>query len=259
MRIRVLAAVAFVLVASAGWAGGAEIKVFSTIGVQAALEELTPKFEQASGHKLVITWNTAAVLVKRLQAGEAADVVVLTRASLDTLAKDGKAVAEPTFASSGMGMVVRKGVATDISTPDAFKRALLSAATIAYSDPAHGGASGVYLAKLLERLGIVDEVKGKTRHPPQGGNAAVLVANGEAALAIQQVPEVISVAGVDFVGELPAELNNITAFAAGPVTGTKQEDGAKALVKFLHSGEAAAVFKARGLTPVAPPAPAKAS
>ena len=73
------------------------------------------------------------------------------------------------------------------------------------------------------------------------------------------MPEVISVAGVDFVGELPAELNNITAFAAGPVTGTKQEDGAKALVKFLHSGEAAAVFKARGLTPVTPPAPAKAS
>jgi molybdate transport system substrate-binding protein len=260
MKGRICAAVAFALVASAGWAGAAEIKVFSTIGVKAALEELTPRFEQASGHKLVITWNTAAVLMKRVQAGEAADVVVLTRQSLDTLAKEGKAVAEPTFASSGMGLVVKKGAAKpDISTADAFKRALLDAATIAYSDPAHGGASGVYLSKLVERMGIAADLKAKTKHPPQGGNAAVLVANGEAALAIQQVPEVISVTGVDFVGELPAELNNITAFAAGPVSGTKQEDAAKALVKFLHSGEAAAVFKARGLTPVAPPAPAKAS
>ena len=260
MKGRICAAAAFALVASAGWAGAAEIKVFSTIGVQAALEELTPKFEQASGHRLVITWNTAAVLVKRVQAGETADVVVLTRQSLDTLAKEGKAAAEATFASSGMGLVVKKGAAKpDISTADAFKRTLLDAATIAYSDPAHGGASGVYLSKLLERMGIAGDVKAKTRHPPQGGNAAVLVANGEAALAIQQVPEVISVNGVDFVGELPAELNNITAFAAGPVTGTKQEDGAKALVKFLQSSEAAAVLKARGLTPVAPPAAAKGS
>jgi molybdate transport system substrate-binding protein len=260
MKGRICTAFALALVASTGFAAAAELKVFSTIGVQAALEELTPKFEQASGHKLVITWNTAAVLVKRIQAGETADVVVLTRASLDALAKDGKAAAEPTFASSGMGLVVKKGAAKpDISSADAFKRTLLNAATIAYSDPAHGGASGVYLAKLLERMGIAEQVKGKTRHPPQGGNAAVLVANGAAELAVQQVPEVVSVAGVDFVGELPADLNNITAFAAGPVAGTKQEDGAKALVKFLHSPEAAAVFKARGLTPITPPAPAKAS
>ena len=102
MKGRICAAVAFALVASTGWAAAAELKVFSTIGVQAALEELTPKFEQASGHKLVITWNTAAVLVKRLQAGETADVVVLTRQSLDTLSKEGKAAAEPTFASSGI-------------------------------------------------------------------------------------------------------------------------------------------------------------
>ena len=223
MKRRILAAVALSLVGSAGWAAAAELKVYSTIGVQAALEELTPKFEQASGHKLVITWNTAAVLTRRLQAGETADVVVLTRASLDTLAKEGKAAAEPTFASSGMGLVVKKGAARpDISSADAFKRTLLHAATIAYSDPAHGGASGVYLSKLLERMGIAEQVKAKTKHPPQGGNAAILVANGEAALAIQQVPEVISVAGVDFVGELPADLNNVTTYAASAVPGTKQ-------------------------------------
>ncbi len=259
MRFRmVCGAVALALAAQIGSAIAAELKVFSTIGVQAALEELTPKFEAASGHKLIITWNTAAVLVRRIQAGETPDIVVLTRQSLDALAKDGKATAEPTFAQSGMGMVVKKGAAKpDISTPDAFKRALTDAKTIAYSDPAHGGASGVYLAKLLERIGIAEAVKAKTRHPPQGGNAAVLVANGEAELAIQQVPEVVSVAGVDFVGELPADLNDITSYAAGSASGTKQDDAAKALVRFLHSPEAAAVFKARGLMPVA--APPKAS
>ena len=169
MRIRVLAAVAFALAASAGWAGAAEIKVFSTIGVQAALEELTPKFEQASGHKLVVTWNTAAVLVKRVQAGEAADVVVLTRQSLDALAKDGKAVAEPHLRKlrHGHGGEEGCGEARHFDT-DAFKRALLNAATIAYSDPAHGGASGVYLAKLLERMGIAGEVKAKDQASAAG-------------------------------------------------------------------------------------------
>jgi molybdate transport system substrate-binding protein len=265
MKIRIAGfalalALALALVGLPGWATAAELRVFSTIGVQAALEELTPKFEQASGHKLSITWNTAAVLAKRVQAGETPDVVVLSRQSLDVLAKENKATPDATFASSGMGMVVKKGtVKPDISTPDLLKATLLKATAIAYSDPAHGGASGVFFAKLLERMGIAEAVKAKTKHPPQGGNAAVLVANGEAELAIQQVPEVIAVSGVDFVGELPEGTNNITSFAAGSVVGTKHEDAAKALVKFLHSPEAAAVFKARGLMPVTPPAPPKAS
>ena len=188
--------------------------------------------------------------MKRVQDGESADLLVLTRQSLDTLVKDGKATAVPdaVFASSGMGMVVKAGAAKpDISTPESFKQALLNARTIAYSNPTFGGASGVYLSKLVERIGIADEMKAKTRHPPAGGNAALLVANGEAELAIQQVPEVISVKGVDFVGPLPGDLNNITTYAAGPGAGTKHEDAARALIRFLHSPEAAAVFKARGL------------
>ena len=106
-----LAAIAVFLIAQAGLAGAAEVKVFSTIGVQTALEELAPKFEQASGHKLNITWATAAILVKRVQAGETADLMVLTKQSLDALTKDGKAAEGPdaAFASSGMAVVVKKG------------------------------------------------------------------------------------------------------------------------------------------------------
>ncbi|MGA7529142.1 MAG: molybdate ABC transporter substrate-binding protein, partial [Pseudolabrys sp.] len=222
----------------------------------AALEELAPKFEQATGSKLNITWATAAILVKRVQAGETADLIVLTKQSLDALTKDNKATAgaDAVFASSGMAVVVKKGAPKpDISTPDAFKQALINAKTIAYSDPAAGGASGVYFAKLLERMGIADQMKAKTRHPPPSGNSANLVVAGEADLAIQQEPEVMSVAGIDMVGPLPADLNNITAYAAGIGAGSQQADAATALIRFLHSPEAQAVFKAKGLKPTDAP------
>lgn len=246
------AAIAVFLLAQATFASAAEIKIYSTIGVQAALEELTPKFEKASGHKLAITWGTAAMLVKRVQGGETVDLLVLTRQGLDALVKDGKAAAgsDATFASSGMAVVVKKGASKpDISTPEAFKQALLTAKSIAYSNPAAGGASGVYFAKLLERMGIAEQMKTKTKYPPAGGNSANLVVSGEADLAIQQEPEVMAVAGVDVVGPLPGNLNNITVYAAGVGTGTKEADAARSLIKFLHSPEAAAVFKARGLNP----------
>ncbi len=110
--------------------------------------------------------------------------------------------------------MVKSGAAKpDISTPEAFKATILNAKSIAYSDPAAGGASGVYVAKLLERLELTDATKDKTKHPPAGGNAANLVASGEAELAIQQTPEVKGVSGVDLVGILPGDLNNITTFA----------------------------------------------
>ena len=245
-----IAATVVCLLGQVALSAAAEIKVLSTIGVQAALEELAPKFEQATGHKLAITFATAAILAKRVQAGESADLLILTKQSLDGLAKDGKVAAGATFASSGMAVVVKKGAPKpDISTPDAFKRALVAAKAIAYSDPAAGGASGVYFAKLLERMGIADEMKAKTRHPPPSGNAANLVVSGEAELAIQQEPEVISVAGVDLVGPLPGDLNNITVYSAGVGAGSAQAEAAQAAIKFLQSPDAKAVFKARGLNP----------
>ena len=251
-----VAAIAVFLIAQATFAFAAEIKVYSTIGVQAALEELAPKFEKATGHKLTITWGTAALLVNRVQAGESADLYVLVKQSHDTLVKENKATARPDalFASSGMAMVVKKGAPKpDISTPEAFKQTLLKAKSIAYSNPASGGASGVYLAKLLERMGIAEEMKAKTKFPPPSGNAANLVVSGEAELAVQQEPEVMAVSGVDMVGPLPADLNNITLYTAGTGTGSQQKEAANALIKFLHTPEAAAVFKARGLTPAAAP------
>jgi molybdate transport system substrate-binding protein len=232
-------------------ASAADLKVFSTIGVQSALEAMAPKYEKLSGNTLNITWATAAALAKRVQAGESADVMILTPPLLETLIGDGKAAPGITpLAGSGIAMVVKSGAPKpDISTPEAFKQALLDAKSIAYSDPAAGGASGVYIGKLLQRLGIADIVKGKTKHPPANGNAAVLVANGEAELAIQQTPEVMSAQGVDIVGILPGDLNNITVFAAGVGKDTRDKAAAEDFIKFLKTPDAANVFKMRGLDP----------
>ena len=238
--------------AQASLASASEIKVFSTIGVQAALEELAPKIEAATGNKLAITWGTAAILVRKIQAGETADLYVLTGQGLADLIKESKVApgSEADIASSGMGVVVKHGAPRpDISTPETYKQTLLNAKAIAYSDPASGGASGVFFAKTLERMGIADQMKAKTKHPPPSGNSAKLVVSGEAELAVQQEPEVISVEGVDIIGAPPGDLNNIKSYAAGISPNAKDPDAAKAVIKLLKTPEAAAVYKARGLKP----------
>ena len=177
----------------------AELVVFSTIGVRSAAEQLFAQFDKAS-HKLAVTWGTAPMLVKRIEDGDTADVVVLSRAGIDALQKQGKIApgTDTTLASSGVGIAVKAGAPKpDISTPEALKRALLAAKSIAYSEPSAGGASGVYFAKLLERMGIAEQMKPKTKYPPPGGFSANLLMTGEAELAVQQKPELLHVAGAE--------------------------------------------------------------
>jgi molybdate transport system substrate-binding protein len=161
-----LATVTFTSLTSAA---AAEIKVLSTIAMQSVFEELTPQFEKASGHKLSITFGLSPVMAKRIQDGETADLVVSTRGGIDGLIKSGKVVpgSDSTLARSSIGIAVRKGTPRpDISTPEGLKSALLSAKAISYGNPAAGGPGGVHFAQVLERLGIADEMKGKTKFPP---------------------------------------------------------------------------------------------
>ena len=202
----------------------AELVVFSTIGVRSAAEQLFAQFDKASGHKLAVTWGTAPMLVKRIEGGDTADVVVLSRAGIDALQKQGKIApgTDTTLASSGVGIAVKAGAPKpDISTPDALKRPCSAAKSIAYSEPSAGGASGVYFAKLLERMGIAEQMKPKTKYPPPGGFSANLLMTGEAELAVQQKPELLHVAGAEVIGLLPGDLNVITEFAAAIITGCK--------------------------------------
>jgi molybdate transport system substrate-binding protein len=254
------AAIGLFVLTQAATGNAAEIKVYSTIGMRSVLEELQPKFEKASGHKLEITWGLAAGLAKRVADGESPDALVAIRGGIDGLVKSGR-VSEPsavTLALSGVGVSVRSGAPKpDISTPDKFKAALLAAKAIAYSDPSKGGASGVYFAKVAERLGIADAVKAKSKFPETAGLPGKLLLDGTADLAIAQVPELLEVQGTDFVGPFPGDLQNATVFAAGVITGAKQPEAAAAFLKFLQTPEALATIKAKGMD--APPPAAKAS
>lgn len=161
--------------------------------------------------------------------------------------KDGKAAAGDVsvVALSGIGVAVRKGASKpDISSPEALKRALLAAKSITYINPAHGGTSGPHFAKVLDRLGIADEMKPKTVfHPKPGHWVGVLVANGEAEIAVHQIQELIPVAGIEIVGPLPGDLQNTVVFAAAIMASARDAEASKALVNFLRTPEAAAVIK----------------
>ena len=207
--IRRLAAIAVFLLAQAALASAAEIKVFSTVGVKSVIEELAPKFEKATGHKLAITWSTASLLAKRVQAGEQADALILIKGNLETLQKEGKIMpgTDVIFSKSIFAVGVKAGAAKpDISTPDALKQALLASKAVSYTDPATGGASGVYTAKQIAKLGIIEQMKGKTKHPASGGFSGSLLVDGQADIAINSKPELLSVPGVEVVGPLPGDM-----------------------------------------------------
>jgi len=229
-----------------------ELSIYSSIGVRSAAEELFRKFEKQNGTRLAVTWGTAPMLVARIEAGERADVLILSRAGIDALLKQEKVLpgSDVTLAGSGVAIAVKAGAPKpDISTPDALKQTLLKAKSIAYSEPSAGGASGVYFAKLLERMGIAGQMQPKTRFPPAGGFSGELLLTGEAELAVQQKPELLHVAGVEIVGFLPGDLNMVTEFAAAIMTGSKNAETGKSLIASLRSTEAAAVLRSKGLDP----------
>jgi molybdate transport system substrate-binding protein len=247
-----LAAIAVFLLTQVALASAAEIKVFSTIGVKGVLEDLIPKFEKQTGHKLNVTWSTAALLAKRVQAGEQADALILIKGDIASLLKDGKIVpgTDTQFGQSIFAIGVKAGMTKpDISSPEALKKALLTAKGVSYSNPASGGASGVYIAKQIEKMGITEQLKDKTKFPPSGGFSGTLLISGEADIAVQSKPELLHVPGVEVVGPLPGDMAFTVVYAAGVQTGAAQAEAAKALVNYLKSPEAQAVFKAMGYDP----------
>jgi molybdate transport system substrate-binding protein len=232
-------------------AAGAEIKVLSAGAFKQVLLALVGDFERTSGHKVTVENDTVGALTKRIEAGEAFDLAVLTPKAVDDLAKAGKLVpgSRANLARVGVGVVVKDGTPKpDISSVAAFKQALLAAKSVAYIDPAAGGSSGIYVAGLLDKLGIAGEVKPKAKLIP-GGAVAEHVAKGEAELGIHQISEILPVKGVTLVGPLPAEIQNYTVYAAGIGAHAKEGDAAKALIKALSGPAAAEVLKSKGMEP----------
>ena len=198
-----------VLLLGARTADAAEIKVLSALGIKAAIDDIGPRFERESGHRLAVTFAPLGALVKLVQGGETADVLIVPQQGMDGLAKSGKVDAGSVrlLARSGMAVAVRKGAPKpDISTPEAFRHALLAARSITYGR----GAGSEHIEKVLERLGIANEVKAKTiRGAP--GDTGVRVANGEAEIGITLLQVLIPIAGIDIVGPLPGDLQDTSS------------------------------------------------
>jgi molybdate transport system substrate-binding protein len=230
-------------------ASAAEIKLLTAGAMRAVVVALLPEFEKQTGHKVTIDNATAGTLKKRIEDGEAFDVAIITPAVVDDLAGAGKIVAGSRIdlAKVGMGVAVKEGAALpDIGSVDAFKRMLIAAKSVAYIDPKAGGSSGIYFDKLLDRLGIGDQVRPKAKLK-QGGYVAELVASGEAEVAVHQISEIVPVKGAVLVGPLPAEVQNFTTYAAGLAAAARDAAAAKALIAFLSSPAAVPVLKTRGM------------
>ena len=236
------------VVLASGMAQAAEIKVLSSAAFREAYLELVPAFERATEHKVAMTWAGTNGIMERMKRGETTDIVIMSAQGIDQLVQDGKIVAGSRIdvARSGVGVAVRSGLPKpDIGSTEALKRALAAAKSVAYST----GPSGVYMEALFRRLGIADEIKPKLKVAPGGTPVGTLIAKGEADIGFQQVSELLPVAGIDYIGPLPPDIQQITVFAAGLHTNAKETEAAKALVKFLTAPEAAPVIRKKGMEP----------
>ena len=225
-----------------------ELKVLSTQATEDTYRELVPQFEKATGHKVATIFTGSLDAQKRLAAGENYDMIIMAAPAIDAQIKAGKVVSgsRVDLAKSGVGLAVPKGAPKpDISTTEALKKTLLAAKSIGYST----GPSGVYMISLFEKLGLMDQVKPKLKQTPTGVFVGTIIANREVEVGFQQVSEVGNFPGVDYVGPLPADVQQMTVFSSGIVVDAKETEPARALVKFLTTPEAGAAFRKRGMEP----------
>jgi molybdate transport system substrate-binding protein len=236
--------------ASAPIAFAAEVKVMSTVALTPAFGELTQKY-QSGGNQLNVVFGTIASLKKRIDAGETADVLILSRPVLDDLQSQSKVV-QGSIANIGKSYVavgIRAGAPVpDIGTVEKLKAVLLATKSVSYADPAKGGASGVYFVKVLDRLGIADQMKSKAVLVP-GAEAGEMVAKGEAEMGVAQASELAAVPGIKVVGPLPGDLNSEIVFAAGIGSTSADPAAAKSLIELLTGPVGAAILKSRGMDP----------
>ena len=235
----------------------ADVTVLSAGAMRAVVQQLAGPFEQTTGNHVSFVFGTAGDVEKRLTAHEVFDVAIATKPRLRTLETAGTLVAGSivVIGRSPIALAVRQGAAKpDISSVEAFKKALLAADSIAYTDPASGGTSGIHIDKVLHDLGIFDEIKSKIRPvtgqpgaPPAVGE---VVAHDEAQIGLQPISELASVSGIDIVGRIPEQLQtpDLTYAAGLPTAGSNREGGA-AFVSFLTSPAGETVVKAKGLIP----------
>jgi molybdate transport system substrate-binding protein len=226
-----------------------QIHVFSGNSMRAALAALAPRFERASGHSYRVSYDPARLVLRRVDNGETADVALLGEDVIEQLIARGTldASSRRALVRNGIGLAVRAGAAhPNIATRDALIETLRAARSIAYTSE---GASGVYFAGLVERLGIGETVRAKARTQP-GGLVGELIVAGQAEMAIQQLPELMAVPGIEVVGPLPDEMQKIGTTVGAIFTASKARAEARALIEFLASTPAREVMRSCGFEPV---------
>jgi molybdate transport system substrate-binding protein len=227
---------------------GDALRVLSTLALKGAVHGLADRYQADGGARINAEFAPTLALLQRLHAGEAADVVILTREGLDEITREGRVVAESCvdLARSYVGLAVKAGAAhPDIATEASLRAALLGARSVAYS---RLGASGILFAKLIEQLGIASDINARAVIIPQGFTAERLV-TGEADLAVQQISELKQIEGIEVVGPIPYELQTPAVFSAGRMAATNEAAEADRLLRFLASPEVAPALRESGLEP----------
>jgi molybdate transport system substrate-binding protein len=247
-------AVAIAMLAATTTANAAEINAFISTALKTVTDELLPPFERASGYTVRGLYAPPGALLKHFEAGEPADIFLTGREAIDTLIGEGKIVpGRVDLATTGIGICVRKGAPKpDVSTPEAFKRAMLAAKTVGYASPAGGSIVGPHIQKIFAQLGIAEQMAPKSKLSAGGpnGRVSVLVASGQAEIGLQQVSELLSNPDVEVIGMLPTDLQQITVYSAGIATAAKDVEAAKALIKAMSAASAGPIYKERGLDPL---------
>lgn len=250
MSLRVMVAACLLLHATFA-ARGAEIKVLAGSAVQPVMNDIVPAFEQRSGHRVSFDYGTAGGMAKRVAGGEKADLAVVTGPQMDALQADGKIVrgSRVDIGKTGVGVFVRKGAPKpDIASVDSFKGAMLAAKSIGYNDPAAGAPVSIYLLGLFERLGIAEQMRGKSVAFKARSDRFGAVARGDVEIGFNQISEIIAVPEVDLVGPLPDAIQNYTLLSIGAIANGDHRDAAGQLLQYISSPEIVAKFRSRGFS-----------
>lgn len=245
MRRYPIAAALLAALLAAGTAKAAEVTMLCTTALKSVMEDVGPQFEKATGHKLKIQYSPTGPAKARIEKGEAIDITILGTGAIDELIKSGKLVGatRTDVARSSLGVAIKKGAPKpDLSSAESFKKAMLGAKAIAYTE---GGLTGDYLKGLFQRLGITAQMDAKTLRT----RGAETVAEGKADYGLTQISEILPIAGAELAGPFPKDIQEYTVFPGAVSTTAKEADAAKALLKYLTTPEAAKVMKAKGLEP----------
>ena len=227
----------------------ADITLLASTGVSSMMKVVLLEFEKKTGHNIKVSYDTSNLLMKRIQSGESVDLVILTAPLIDELTQSGKITSGSRLdlAKSGIGVAIQSGkIKPDISSPESLKKALLETNSVAYTAT---GASGIYFAKVIDQLGIGDQVRAKSK-TPAGGIIAEIVAKGDAEMGVQMISELTGVKGTQLLGPLPGNLQMFTVFSAGMIQDAKDPQLVKSLMQFLITPESVAVYKRQGMEPI---------